>query len=169
MTTEVTRHLLVDELTELYDIESQMSKALPGMAELATLPRLKAALQSQLAETHNQIERLARLLAGLGQTVRRRTTRTLGRLIDEGGRLILHAERSEAVNRELLKLARYVEEYEITACGCAITYAELLGYVDVVRVLRVTLEEKEATEAQLIQAEDRHAGAYLRPSSESSK
>jgi ferritin-like metal-binding protein YciE len=149
MSTELTRDLLVDELQELVAVESQMARALPRMAELATLPALKRALEAQLAETRNQVQRLVRLLADLGQGVRIRTTRTLSRLIDDGGRLAFAAGRTAALNQELVKLARYVEQFEICACACAIAYADQLGYVDVVQALRATLEEKEATERQL--------------------
>jgi ferritin-like metal-binding protein YciE len=151
MSTELTRDLLLDELQELIAVVSQMAKALPRMAELATLPGLKRVLEGQLAETRNQVQRLARLLADLGQGVRSRTTRTLSRLIDDGGRLALAAGKTAALNLELAKLARYVEQFEINACACAIAYADQLGYVDAVRVLRATLEEKEATERQLSQ------------------
>jgi ferritin-like metal-binding protein YciE len=149
MSTELTRDLLLDELQELIAVESQMAKALPRMAELATLPSLKRVLEGQLAETRNQVQCLARLLADLGESVRTRTTRTLGRLIDDGGRIALAAGKTAALNLELAKLARYVEQFEISAC--AIAYADQLGYVDAVRVLRATLEEKEATERQLSQ------------------
>lgn len=152
MSTELTRDLLVDELQELVAVESQMVKALPRMAELATLPGLKRVLEAQYAETRNQVQRLALLLADLGQGARSRTTRTLSRLIDEGGRLAFAAGRTAALNQELVKLARYVEQFEISACACAIAYADQLGYVEVVRGLRATLEEKEATEEQLSRA-----------------
>jgi ferritin-like metal-binding protein YciE len=159
MSTELTRDLLLNELQELFAVESQMAKALPRMAELATLPGLKRALEAQLHETRNQVQRLARLLADLGQGVRARTTRTLSRLIDDGGRLAFAAGRTTALNRELVKLARYVERFEITACGCAIAYADLLGYFDVARVLRAALEEKEATQEQLARAESLEVAA----------
>ncbi len=149
MSTEGTRHLLLDELHELYDIESQMARVLPRMAELVTLPRLKAALLGQLSDSRNQVQRLACMLSDLGQSVRKRTTRNLSRLFDKHGSVVFSGASSESMNREFLKLARRIEQSEITLCGCAITYAELLGYVDVVRVLRATLEEKEATESQL--------------------
>ncbi|MEO8030857.1 MAG: DUF892 family protein [Gemmatimonadota bacterium] len=153
MSTEVTRHLLLDELHELYDMERQMARALPRMAELVTLPRFKAALLAQLSECRNQVQRLACLLSDLGQSVRKRTTRTLSRLVDEHGSVVFPGASSESMNRELLQLARRIELSEITLCGCAMTYADLLGYVDVVRVLRATLEEKEATESQLHRVE----------------
>lgn len=163
MSTEAARLLLLSELRELYDLESQMTRALPRMAELSTLPRLKAMFAHQLEQTRQLAERLAGVLAGLGENVRRRTRRSLSRLIAEGTRVIFTADGSESINRELVNLVRRVERYELTACGCALTYAELLGYVDVARLLRAALQEKEAVALEFERVERRDAGAYLRP------
>lgn len=146
---DVTRRLLLDELQGLYETENQMSGALPRMAEMATMPSIRQALEGQFEATCRQVVRLSRLLAGLGETVGAGTTRTLGRLIDEGGRLALATGSSRALNRELVKLARYVEQFEIASCGCAISYADMLGYRQVAEALRTTLAEKEAIDRRL--------------------
>jgi ferritin-like metal-binding protein YciE len=149
MMLDVTRQLLLNELQGLYETESQMTGALPRMAQLATLPSIRQTLEGQLEGTCRQVLRLGRLLADLGETVGRGTSRTLSRLIDEGGRLALATVSPRMLNRELVKLARYVEQFEIASCGCAISYADLLGYRHVTEALRATMEEKQVNDQKL--------------------
>ena len=149
MPLDVTRQLLLNELQGLYETENQMSGALPRMAQLATVPSIRQALEGHLEATCHQVLRLGRVLADLGETVGRGTTRTLSRLIDEGGRLALATGSSRVLNRELVKLVRYVEQFEIASCGCAISYADLLGYRQVSEVLRMMMQEKEANDRRL--------------------
>jgi len=45
--------------------------------------------------------------------------------------------------------AQRVDHYEIAGCGCARTYAELLGDAEGARLLQQTLDEEGATNKKL--------------------
>jgi len=48
------RQLLIEQLQRLLDVEAQLTKAIPLMAEAAEDPRLKAAFQGHLAQTEGR-------------------------------------------------------------------------------------------------------------------
>ena len=56
------RDLLVDELKDLYNAESQLVKALPKMAKAATDKNLKAGFTEHLEQTKIHVSRLERAL-----------------------------------------------------------------------------------------------------------
>src|ERR687897_3655311 len=56
--TNPLEELLVDELKDLYNAESQIIKALPRMAKAASSPELKRAFERHLEETRRQVDRL---------------------------------------------------------------------------------------------------------------
>ena len=58
---------LIEELTDLLDAETQLTKALPKMAAAATTRPLKAAFQKHLQETRGQVNRLNKALQQLGE------------------------------------------------------------------------------------------------------
>src|ERR1700758_2964646 len=58
MKLESLHELFVDELQDLYSAENMIIKALPKMADKASSPELKNALQEHLQETRGQVRRL---------------------------------------------------------------------------------------------------------------
>jgi ferritin-like metal-binding protein YciE len=46
--------LFIDELEDMYSAEKQITKSLPKLIKLASLPELKEALSHHLEETENQ-------------------------------------------------------------------------------------------------------------------
>ena len=59
--------LFLHQLEDIYYAEQQLTKAIPKMAETATNADLKAGLKSHAIDTKNQIERLDKVFAKLGQ------------------------------------------------------------------------------------------------------
>ena len=84
MAVSSLRAHLIAELTDLLDAETQLTKALPKMAALATAKPLKAAFQKHLQETRGHVSRLNRALQQLGERPRRKTCEGMQGLISEG-------------------------------------------------------------------------------------
>ncbi len=63
--------LFLHQLEDIYYAEQQLTKAIPKMADMATNADLKAGLKSHVIDTQNQIERLDKVFAKLGQAAER--------------------------------------------------------------------------------------------------
>ncbi len=141
--------LLIDELKDLYNAETQLTKALPKMAKAASHKELKAAFQEHLEETKAQIERLERVMELLDATPKGKKCKAMEGLIEEGEEKIeLNAEPA-VKDAALIGAAQKVEHYEIAGYGTARTFAEILGQSEVAELLQATLDEESATDEKL--------------------
>jgi len=61
------KELLVEELQDLLHAETQLTGALPKMAEAAHNPKLKEAFENHLVQTKNHVERLQQAFTLLGE------------------------------------------------------------------------------------------------------
>ena len=61
------QELLIEEIKDIYDAEKQLVKALPDVAEQATSPELKSAIEEHLRQTKVHVNRLERIFEMLGQ------------------------------------------------------------------------------------------------------
>jgi ferritin-like metal-binding protein YciE len=147
--------LFLDELKDAYHGEKQLLKALPRMAKAAQSPTLKAAFTKHLRETEGQVKRLDQVFKNLGERAIGKRCKGIEGIVEEG-KDIMEEEGSEAViDAALIAAAQRVEHYEIAAYGCLITYANLLGNREAVRLLEQTLAEEEATDKALTELGER--------------
>src|SRR5205814_5235136 len=78
------KELLVEQLQDLLHAETQLTAALPKMAEAAKHPKLKEAFEKHLLQTQGQVERLERAFALLGEKAEPKTCKAMMGLIEEG-------------------------------------------------------------------------------------
>ena len=140
------RELLVEELKDLYDAESQLIKALPKMAEAASSEDLRAAIEEHLEKTRQQVERLKQVFSQLDESPKAQKCKGMEGLIKEGKDIIEEEDMDpEVKDAAIISAAQRVEHYEIAGYGCVKTWANLLGENEVASLLEQTLdEEKEA-------------------------
>jgi len=139
--------LFLDEIRDLYDAEMQLTKALPEMADAAASDELREAFEEHLEETVNQVGRLERIFAALGEKPTGKKCAAMTGLIKEGNEMINASDETAVRDAGLIAAAQKVEHYEISGYGSARTHAEILGDDKAVRLLEETLfEEKEADE-----------------------
>jgi len=149
--TTTLHELLVDELRDLYNAETQLTKALPKMAKAASDETLKAGFEEHLDQTHEHIARLERAMELLDAPTKGKTCKAMKGLIAEGEEKI-NEDASPAVrDAALIGAAQKVEHYEIAGYGTVRTYAELLGEEEVVSLLQETLDEEAETDRKLTQ------------------
>jgi ferritin-like metal-binding protein YciE len=137
--------LFLDEISDLYDAEKQLTKALPKMAKAASSEQLREAFEEHLTQTEGHVERLDQIFESLAQKSSGKKCAAMAGLIKEGDELAGDTEETAVRDAGLITAAQKVEHYEIAGYGSARAHAEILGHTEAVRLLEETLaEEKEA-------------------------
>jgi ferritin-like metal-binding protein YciE len=139
----------IAELKDLYSAEKQITKALPKMVKAATSEELKEAFQNHLGETENQIARLEKISKILGKGLTGKKCAAMEGLLEEGKELMEEDAAPEVMDAALIAAAQKVEHYEIASYGCAKTYARLLGYDDIQKLLQETENEEGNADKKL--------------------
>src|SRR5215472_1848064 len=127
--------LFLDELKDLYDAEHQLVKALPKLAEAASDPGLKAAIQAHLRETETHVSRAERAFALLGEEADRKNCAGIAGIIKEAGKVLDEGFEGPVLDAGIIAGAQRAEHYEMGAYGSLIAWAKLLGKDDVASLL----------------------------------
>jgi ferritin-like metal-binding protein YciE len=67
MQTNSFRELYIDELRDLYNAETQLTKALPKMARASTNDQLRRAFEEHLRQTSEHVSRLEQIFEQLDE------------------------------------------------------------------------------------------------------
>jgi ferritin-like metal-binding protein YciE len=140
---------LLDELEDILSSETQITKALPKMAEKATHPKLKAAFEEHLTQTEGHVERVEKAFKLLRHKAEPKTCEGTKGLIKEGKSIMSEDADPEVMDAMLIAAAQKVEHYEIASYGTVCTWAELLGLTELKELLGQTLDEEEKTDKKL--------------------
>jgi ferritin-like metal-binding protein YciE len=153
-TTMSLESVLVEELKDLYNAESQLVKALPKMAKGASSPELKNLITEHLEETKGQVDRLKQIFEQLGKRPSGKLCKGMEGLIEEGKEQLESDEEGAVKDVGIAGAALRVEHYEIAGYTAAIAIAKTLGQDEIVELLTETLnEEEEAGRKVLEQAQ----------------
>jgi ferritin-like metal-binding protein YciE len=139
------RDSLIKELGDVYDAEQQLVKALPKMAQAASSPELKEAMEGHLRETEQQVERLKEVFESLGVPLKSKPCKAMQGLIAEAEQGIKDADGDAA----LIAMAQKIEHYEIASYGTLRSWASLLEEEDIADLLADTLDEEKGCDEQL--------------------
>ena len=155
--------LLIEELKDLYDAESQIIEALPKMIDAAHSPRVKGAFQNHLETTRQQRHRLEQIFRMMDLQPKGETCQGIRGIIEEAQTLMKASGNPNVRDAALVAAAQRVEHYEIAAYGACRTYARILRREDVANLLQQTLDEegdtdKKLTEVALSGIDERAAG-----------
>lgn len=143
------RDLLVDELRDLYNAESQLVKALPKMAKAAADEQLRDGFQEHLEQTREHVDRLERCFKLLGENAKGKTCHAMKGLIEEGSEAMEMDGPDTVRDADLIGAAQRVEHYEMAAYGTARAFAKTLGETKVASLLQDTLDEEGDTNKKL--------------------
>ena len=149
MKDKTMRDLFLDELQDLYDAEQQLVKALPKVAEAASEPELRTAIESHLDETRGHVARLDHAFNLLGEEAKGKTCAGIAGIIKEANQLIGDSYQGSIKDAGLIAGAQRAEHYEIGAYGSVIAWAKLIGQDGIANLLHETLEEEKAADAKL--------------------
>jgi ferritin-like metal-binding protein YciE len=140
---------LVEELTDLRDAETQLTQALPKLAQSATSKQLRDAFQKHLKETRTHLTRIDQALRALGEKPSSKTCEAMKGLLKEGETHMKKSPAGALRDAVLITGAQKVEHYEMASYGTARTYAQVLGAQNVARLLEQTLNEEKAADRTL--------------------
>jgi ferritin-like metal-binding protein YciE len=139
------RETFLSELSDIYDAEKQLTKALPKMAKAAEHEELKEAFEAHLEETQRHIERLEDVFEMFGQPAKGKKCKAMKGLVEEGQEIISEDEGDAAI----ICAAQKVEHYEIATYGSLCAWAKLLGENEAADLLTETLDEEKAADEKL--------------------
>jgi ferritin-like metal-binding protein YciE len=143
-TIESLDDLFAGTLRSVYYAEHQIAEALPDLAELATHPELRAALEKHLTETEGQIRRLERVFSLNDQEVEQGNCPAIDGILEAGDSLTDDIDDDNVRDAALIAGAQLVEHYEIAQYGTLIAWAEQRGRDDIAAILAETLTEEKA-------------------------
>jgi ferritin-like metal-binding protein YciE len=149
MTIDSLHRLYVHQLKDLYNAETQLTKALPKMAQKATHAELRAAFEDHLQETRRQIERLETIFSGLDFAPRGEHCAAMEGLLEEGKEAMNDPQNGSIRDAAMIAAAQRVEHYEIAGYGTVIAYARQLGRTEDARILDEILAEEKAADEKL--------------------
>lgn len=143
------KDLLVHELRDLYNAETQLTNALPKMAEKANDQNLKNALNSHLEETRGQKERLEKIAQMMNIDLKGEKCQAMEGLIREGEEILNMNADADVRDAGIIGAAQRVEHYEMAGYGTARNYAKRLGLEDAANLLNETLNEEKSADQKL--------------------
>ena len=145
------RELYIDELKDLYNAETQLTKALPKMAKASSNDELRQAFEEHLRQTSEHVSRLEQIFETLEEKPTGKKCLGMEGLVKEGAE-VMHEDYEDAVlDAAIIGAAQRVEHYEIAGYGTVRDMAKLLGEQEHVSLLEQTLEEEKETDQKLTQ------------------
>jgi ferritin-like metal-binding protein YciE len=146
MELDTLQALYVEKLRDLYSAEQQILKALPKARKAVTHEELQAAMDTHIAQTEQQVQRLERIFEDLGMSPKGKHCKGMEGLLAEVSELLEEDAEADVLDAGVISGAQSVEHYEMAGYGTARTYADLLGYDDHSEMLQQTLNEEEETD-----------------------
>ncbi|SRR5581483_11874400 len=143
--------IYIEELRDLYNMETQLTKALPRISKAVSNSELRQAMENHLQETENQVDRLEQVFEMAGQKVRGKKCTAMEGILEEARELISMDINDNALDAAIIGAAQKVEHYEIASYGTVRTWARQLGFNDQADLLEETLEEEKAANEKLNQ------------------
>lgn len=141
--------LFLDELADLLNAETQLTKALPKMAKAAQSDELREAINSHLEETEGHVERLKEVFESVDEKAKSKTCQAMKGLIEEATELMRELKGKSSIDAGIIAAAQKVEHYEIASYGTVRAWAEQMGHSEAVDLLEQTLEEEKAADEKL--------------------
>lgn len=143
------QELLVLKLQALYDVEIELTKALPKMAHKADDEDLRAGFEEHFAETEGHVARLEECFQIMDEKASKTKVEAIRGMVADTEWVMKNVSGPEALDATLIASAQYVENYEIAGYATASAWADLLGLQDIAELLTATLEEERATSEKL--------------------
>ncbi len=149
MNVDNFREMYIAELQELRSVEAQLVEALPKMADMASHPELKQAIQAHLEETRWQQSQLDEILRRHGVDPREHVDQAMQAMLKEAEKWAGMVPDQDLRDAGLIASAQRVEHYEIAVYGSLATWAKQLGLDEDLPALLDILEEEKRTDESL--------------------
>lgn len=143
--------LFLTELSDIYDAEKRLVKALPKLAKAATDEDLKEAILAHHKETEGHVQKLEQVFKCFDVKATGQTCEATVGLLEEADEIMTEFKGSPVINAALISAAQKVEHYEMASYGCLHEWAGLLGKDEAAKLLKEILEDESAANESLTQ------------------
>ena len=143
------KDVLQAQLEGLHSAETQLTVALPKMAQAAHDEELQKAFEHHLTETHDHLRRVRDALGEIGVSSPTEICQGMKGLIAEGEEMIRTDGDPMACDAALIGAAQRVKHYEIAAYGTARQLADDCGYDSIKDLMDQTLDEESQADKTL--------------------
>lgn len=142
--------LYIEQLHDIYNAETLLGTVLPYFREVVHHPELKQVLNAHSAQTDAQMRRIETILARYHENHVVRESKGMAGLIEETNDFLRNTRIDpDVLDAGLIAAAQRVMHYEIAGYGTVCTYAEEMGYLEDLQLLRESLAEEKQTDHQL--------------------
>lgn len=143
--------LMIKDLQDLYQAESEQASQLPQLASQAANEALRTALEEHAGETQQHVARLGQILEMIGEAPGGPGEVTPGvqGLVSEAHKKGEQVTDPVLRDLALIAAAQKMEHYEIACYGTARAMARTAGMDEAARLLQTTLDEEEAADKRL--------------------
>lgn len=141
--------LFEQELKDIYWAEKALTKALPKMAKNASSEELVDAIETHLAETESQIEKVEQVFNILGKKPVAKKCEAMAGLVKEAEEIMKETEKGPQRDAGIISAAQKVEHYEIASYGTLRTFASIMGLTEAAELLEEILEEEKNADMKL--------------------
>jgi ferritin-like metal-binding protein YciE len=145
------RDVYIDELRDLYNAETQLTRALPKMAKASSNMELRQAFEEHLRQTSEHVSRLEQIFEMLEEKPTGKKCLGMEGLVKEGAETIQEGYEDPVLDAAIIGAAQRLEHYEIAAYGTTRELARVLGEDEHVPLLEQTLHEEKQTDERLTQ------------------
>ena len=152
---ESLEDIFEDLLKDIYWAEKHLTKALPRMMKAAFDEELKAAFESHLEVTEQQVKRVEQCFELLDKKAVAKKCPGMEGLVKEGEELISELDEGLARDPGLIAAAQKIEDYEISAYGTLRTIAKVLGKAQCAELLEHTKDEEAEADERLTDLAER--------------
>lgn len=142
-------NLFLEQLSDMYDAEHRLAKALPKLAKAAVHEGLREAFEGHLGETQGHADRLEEVFETIGKSAKAKRCEAIIGLLKEGEEILTEHKGSPSLDAALICAAQKVEHYEIATYGCLREWADALGNSAAQELLGQILEEEKAANDRL--------------------
>lgn len=149
MKLQTLHDLFVLKIMALYDIESEIIKALPKMIKASTDTDLEQGFGDHFKETKKQLIRLEQIFKQLNLKPKKTKVEAIRGLVTDAEWSLKQDMPPAALDAALIASARYIEHYEMAGYLSAVVWAKLLGHNRIAELLEETLEEEKMADTTL--------------------
>jgi ferritin-like metal-binding protein YciE len=150
------KDLFVEELRDIYNAEHQLVQEMPKMAQQASSPELRSALEQHFEQTKGQIQRLDRVFQSLNLPSKGRECKGMEGLLNEAREVVREGNDPAVRDAALITAVQKTEHYEIASYGSACTFAKELGRKEQLDLLLQNLNEEKRADERLTEIAKSH-------------
>ena len=140
---DILEDLLVVQLRGIYDVETQLAKALPKLIKKGSNPDLKAALEQCRAQTEHYARRLEDAFAKLEAKAQKLPSAAVRGLLEDADWVTKNILGAAAIDAALVAALQAIQHYKLALYGAAFEWAKLLELQEVIDILEETIHDTD--------------------------